>query len=129
MAPRSKLADVGHFIYERVQPSFGHGPAKGRFVHPRRACGNYNAVQLVFTDTFSNFLLAWIGTGVTVCLNVNDVWEFTGVFGHFFNVHCAGDVEPTVTNVDAYARLLCLCWNGCANLAAQVFVDPFFMTA
>jgi len=56
--------------------------------------------------------LTWIGAGVPVCLDVDHVREFTGVLGHFLDIYGACNVEAAVTDVDSYARFLCLCMDG-----------------
>jgi hypothetical protein len=60
----------------------------------------------VFSYAFSDFFLTGVGTGVSVGLDVNDVWKFACIFGYGFHVNCSGYVESAVADEYADARLL-----------------------
>jgi hypothetical protein len=51
----------------------------------------------MFSYAFPDLLLTRIRTGVTICLDVDHIWQRAGVLCNVLDVYRAGDVEAAVT--------------------------------
>ena len=98
--PRALLADVGHQHEEGIETGLGAGPAEGGLVHARRARRHHHAVQPELGDVLLDLLLPGIRAHELVLARNHHAGFARHLLGQLFDVHRAGDVGATVTDVN-----------------------------
>ena len=99
--PGHLLADVGHLEIVGVDAHLLDGGAKGGLVHPRRAGGDDDPVQVMVADVLLDHLLAGVGAHVHIVAGDDHVGQRRRVFGHRQHVDRRSDVDPAMAYVHA----------------------------
>ncbi len=112
MHPGALIPDIGHFEEVWIEPCFAERVPKERFVRPRRAGGDHNAIQVVFPYPLFHQFLSVVRARVQTAFRVNHIRECLRKLDQHLHVDYGRDIRPAVAYEDPnsciFARYVCL---------------------
>ena len=104
--PRILFPDVGHLEQMRIQPGSPKRLLEQRLVRARRARGHHHPIQSILLNPLPNALLGVLRTGVQIVLGEDYSRQTGSIVDHLRNLHHTPNVDPTMTDKDAYPCIL-----------------------
>ena len=104
--PGALITDIGHLKKVLVQPRIPHGFLEQRFMGPRGAGRNDNAVQPLSLDNLLDVVLCILGTGEQVFVHKDHARQGFGIFRNLGYVDNAADIDAAITYEDPDTRFL-----------------------
>jgi hypothetical protein len=98
MHPGALIPDIDHLEKIGVQARLFTGTSKKRFMGPRGAGGDHDAVKSLLLDSLFDLINAALGTGIEVPLYESDEGKVFRIFCEFFHIQISGDIGAAVAD-------------------------------